>query len=75
MQRSSSQPRSSTSAAALAEYEADGTTWRHEFQSDLLDDDELDASLHDAGLTSSRILDDKRRWVEARPAGRTEGLG
>jgi SAM-dependent methyltransferase len=52
--------------SGVVEYEADGTRWQHEFESCLLDDAELDASLRDAGLTLTRVLDEKERWAEAK---------
>jgi hypothetical protein len=53
--------------SGVVEYRAEGRTWRHEFGSELLDDDELAASLEKAGLVLSRVLDEQRRWIEARP--------
>jgi SAM-dependent methyltransferase len=54
--------------AATVRYEADGKTWRHPFVARLLDDDELDAELGAVGLRLTRVLGERRTWVEARPA-------
>jgi 2-polyprenyl-3-methyl-5-hydroxy-6-metoxy-1,4-benzoquinol methylase len=53
--------------SGVVEYETAERTWRHGFASVLLDDEKLAASLHDAGLDLSEVLDEKRRWVVARP--------
>jgi SAM-dependent methyltransferase len=53
--------------AATVRYEADGKTWRHPFVARLLDDEELDRELALVGLRLSRVLGDRRTWVEARP--------
>ena len=47
-------------------YEADGQTWRHPFDAQLLDDQALDEELRAVGLHLSRVLDDRGAWVEAR---------
>jgi SAM-dependent methyltransferase len=52
--------------AATVRYEADGRTWRHPFRARLLDDEELDRELVNAGLERTRILDEHGAWVEAR---------
>jgi SAM-dependent methyltransferase len=56
------------SVAATVRYEADGKTWLHPFLARVLDDEELDRELALAGLRRSRILGDRRTWVEARPS-------
>jgi hypothetical protein len=61
--------REGTVVSGVVEYGAAGRTWRHAFASKLLDDAELEVSLHEAGLGLSRVLDDARRWVEAIPTG------
>jgi SAM-dependent methyltransferase len=56
--------------AATVRYEADGTTWLHPFVARLLDDAELDAELGAVGLRLTRVLGERRTWVEARlPSG------
>jgi SAM-dependent methyltransferase len=52
--------------AATVRYEADGKTWRHAFVARLLDDDELERELRVAGLRTTRVLGERRTWVEAR---------
>jgi SAM-dependent methyltransferase len=54
------------SVGATVRYEVAGETWRHPFVARLLDDDDLDAELGAAGLVRTRILDERRAWVEAR---------
>jgi 2-polyprenyl-3-methyl-5-hydroxy-6-metoxy-1,4-benzoquinol methylase len=61
--------REGTVVSGVVEYAAGGRTWRHAFESRLLDDAVLEVSLLEAGLELSRVLDDARRWVEARPTG------
>jgi hypothetical protein len=41
-------------------------TWQHPFVARLLDDEELDQELVSAGLRPSRVLGERRAWVEAR---------
>jgi hypothetical protein len=41
-------------------------TWQHPFVARLLDDEELDQELVSAGLRPSRVLGERRTWVEAR---------
>jgi SAM-dependent methyltransferase len=48
-------------------YEVGGRTWQHSFEARILDDDELGASLAEAGLELAQVLDDAGRWVAARP--------
>jgi SAM-dependent methyltransferase len=52
--------------AATVRYEADGKTWRHPFVARLLDDEELDRELRAVGLRLTRVLGERRTWVEAR---------
>jgi SAM-dependent methyltransferase len=52
--------------AATVRYEAAGKTWQHPFVARLLDDEELDQELVSAGLRPSRVLGERRTWVEAR---------
>jgi SAM-dependent methyltransferase len=59
--------RTARTVAATVRYDADGKTWRHSFTARLLDDDELDAQLRAVGLRLTRVLDERRTWVEARP--------
>jgi SAM-dependent methyltransferase len=55
------------SVTATVRYEAVGKTWRHPFVARLLDDEELGRELAPVGLRLSRVLGDRRTWVEARP--------
>jgi hypothetical protein len=51
----------------VAEYEADGRHWRHgPFTSRILDNDELNAALAEAGLRIDGWLDDRRSWAGLR---------
>ena len=59
--------RSGPVVSGVVEYSVDGQLWRHSFESHVLDDNELEASLREAGLELSRVVDDARRWVESRP--------
>jgi SAM-dependent methyltransferase len=52
---------------AVVEYRVDGRSWRQPFAARMLDADELDASLREAGLERVRWLDDHRSWCVARP--------
>lgn len=54
--------------AATVRYAVDGETWRHPFVARLFDDDDLDRELRAVGLTLTRVLDERRAWVEARKA-------
>jgi SAM-dependent methyltransferase len=53
--------------SATARYDAVDRTWRHSFTAFVLDDEELSASLAEAGLQLERVLDDAGRWVAAVP--------
>ena len=54
--------------SAVMEYEAGGMHWTHAYRAKLISDDEVDAALARAGLRRERWLDERRAWLEARPA-------
>jgi SAM-dependent methyltransferase len=58
--------RDGDTVAATVRYDIEGMTWRHPFIARLLNDAELDAELRAVGLRLSRVLGDRRTWVEAR---------
>jgi SAM-dependent methyltransferase len=51
--------------AATMMYELEGKRWLHSFEAEMLDDDETDAALGQAGLRRDGFLDDTRAWVRA----------
>jgi SAM-dependent methyltransferase len=61
--------------SGVVEYEAEGTFWRHAFESELLDDVELAAALRAAGLEPVEVLDEQRRWVVAKPSRQLRANG
>jgi SAM-dependent methyltransferase len=59
--------RENGTVSATVRYEAADATWRHAFTAYILDDAALNASLADAGLELTAVLDDAGRWVAAGP--------
>jgi hypothetical protein len=49
--------------------ELDGKRWRHSFEAEVLDDDEMDTALDKAGLRRLSYLDEHRAWVKAARLG------
>jgi SAM-dependent methyltransferase len=60
--------REGSTVSGVVEYETADASWRHEFESELLDDETLATSLREVGLEPRNVLDEKRRWIVARPA-------
>jgi SAM-dependent methyltransferase len=58
--------REGDNVAATMRYDAEGATWRHPFVARLLNDAELDAELRAVGLRLTRVLGERRTWIEAR---------
>jgi len=51
--------------AATMMVELDGKRWRHSFEAELLDDDEMDAALAAAGLRRVEYVEPTRAWLKA----------
>ena len=54
--------------SAVMRYEAGTEQWSHAFTARLISDRDVDHALERAGLRRVRWLDERRTWLEARPA-------